>query len=63
MREIGMQHLDGNVAVVLEIPREVDNRHPPRAELPLDAVPRSDGRSDGLKLLRHVRAPSSIGAR
>ena len=36
--EIRMQHLDGDVAIVLEIVREVDRRHAARAELALDAV-------------------------
>ena len=33
-----MKDLDGDLAVVLEIPREIHRRHTARAEFPLDAV-------------------------
>ena len=36
--EVGMQHLDRDVAIVLEVVREVDGRHAAGAELALDAV-------------------------
>ena len=36
--ELGMKDLDRDLAVVLEIVRQVDRRHPARAELALDAV-------------------------
>ena len=36
--ELGMEDLDGDVAVVLEVAREVDRRHAAAAELALDAV-------------------------
>ena len=32
------QHLEGNRAVVLEIPGEIHHRHPPATEFPLDGV-------------------------
>ena len=43
--ELGLQDLDGDLAVVLDIPREVDERHTPLAEGPLDlvAVPERGG--------------------
>ena len=41
--ELGLQHLDGDFAVVLEVLGEVDGGHAPRAELPLDAVPVGEG--------------------
>ena len=37
-RELGVQHLDGDLAVVLEVLREIDRRHAARAELALDRV-------------------------
>ena len=46
--EIGMQRLDGDVAIVLEIVREIDGGHAARAELTLDAV-------DGGKCRREAR--------
>ena len=33
-----MQHLDGDVAIVLEIMSEIHRRHAARAELTLDAI-------------------------
>ena len=37
-REVGAQHLDRHLAVVLEVFGEIDHRHPALAELALDAV-------------------------
>ena len=36
--ELGLQDLDGDLAVVLEILREIDGGHAARAELALDAI-------------------------
>ena len=36
--ELGAQDLDGDVAIVLEVVREIDGGHAARAELALDAV-------------------------
>ena len=36
--QLGAQDLEGDVAVVLEVVREIDRRHAARAELALDAV-------------------------
>ena len=41
--EVGVQHLDGDVAIVLEVVREVDRRHPAGAEFALDAVAADQG--------------------
>ena len=41
--EVGVEHLDGDVAIVLEVVREVDCRHAARAELALDAVMAGQG--------------------
>ena len=50
--EIGMQHLDGHVAIVLEVVREVDRGHAAGAEFALDAVAVGEGgvqaRADGV---------------
>ena len=37
-REFGVEHLQGDTAVVLQIAGEVDRRHPPAAELAIDRV-------------------------
>ena len=36
--EVGMQHLDGDVAIVLEVVREVDRGHAASAEFALDGI-------------------------
>ena len=36
--ELGLQDLDGDLAVVLQVLREIDGGHPARAELALDAI-------------------------
>ena len=33
--QIGMQNLDGNVALVPQVVRAIDRRHPTRADLPV----------------------------
>ena len=42
-REIGVQHLDRHAADVLHVVREIHRRHPPAADLALDAVPIAEG--------------------
>ena len=42
--ELGAQHLDRDLAVVLEVVGEVDRGHAARAELALDAVAVGQGR-------------------
>lgn len=37
--QFGVQHFDGDAAVVIEIVREIDSRHPAGAELAFDAIP------------------------
>ena len=41
--ELGAQHLDRDLAIVLEVVREVHGGHAARAELALDAVPVGEG--------------------
>ena len=36
--ELGAEHLDGDLAPVLEVLGQVDDRHPSRAELALEVV-------------------------
>src|SRR5688572_13003186 len=43
-RELGAEHLDRDVAIVLDVVREVDRGHPARAKLALDAVPAIESR-------------------
>ena len=42
-REIGAQHLDGDLPVVLQVLREIDRPHPAASQLPLEAVPVAEG--------------------
>ena len=51
--EIGMQHLDGDVALVLEIVREVDGGHPAGTEFAVDAVAVPDCGGDALHVIAH----------
>jgi hypothetical protein len=37
--DLGVHYLERHVAVVAEIVREIDRRHPPASELTLDHVP------------------------
>jgi hypothetical protein len=44
--EIGVQDLDGDVAIVLDVVREIDRGHAARAEFALDAVAVGQRRGD-----------------
>jgi hypothetical protein len=49
--EFRLEHLDGDLSIVLEVLGEIDRGHPARAELALDAVAvgqRSGDARDGL---------------
>ncbi len=46
LRQIGLEHLDRDLAIVFEVAREVHGRHAARAELALDAIAVGEG---GLK--------------
>ncbi len=52
--ELGPQDLDGDVAIVLEVLREIDRGHAARAELPLDAVAVGQSRGDASGGLAHL---------
>ncbi len=53
--EIGVQHLDRDVAIVPEVVREVDRRHAAGAELALDAVAVCHGCPQSFENFRHWR--------
>ena len=60
--ELRPQHLDRDLAVVLEVLRQIHRRHAARAQLPLDAVAVGEGRwlqaAIGTSLIRLDRLPS-----
>ena len=41
--EVRVEDLDGDVAIVLEVVREIHGRHPARAELSLDPISGGEG--------------------
>ena len=51
--ELGMQHLDGDLAVVLEVLRQVDGGHAAPAELALDQVAVGQGGGEAGKGVGH----------
>jgi hypothetical protein len=55
--QLGAEHLEGDVAVVLEVVGEGDRGHPARAELPLDRVAVRHRRLQGFQPLGHPTAP------
>ena len=57
--ELGVQDLDGDLAVVLEVLGEVDGGHAALAELTLDAVAIGEGDGEALRG-RHVCSAESV---
>ena len=53
--EFGPQHLDGDLAVVLQVLGEVDRGHAARANLPLDGVAVGEGGGEAGELVGHGR--------
>ena len=53
--EFGPQHLEGHLAVVLEVAGKIDRRHPARANLPLDGVAVGEGGGEAGELVGHGR--------
>src|SRR6185503_11091529 len=49
-RDLGLQHLERDLAVVLELAREVDGTHPAGADLALNHVAIGEHREEGLFL-------------
>ena len=52
---LGAEHLEGDAALVAEVPGEVDRGHPAAAELALDRVAIRQGRLQAGEHVRHVR--------
>ena len=61
-RQLGAQHLDGDVAIVLEVVRQVDRRHTARAELALDAIPIGEACGQAEEVVVHLWGRSSARA-
>lgn len=63
--ELRLQNLDGDPAVVLEVSGQVDDGHPPAAELALEAVAVAEGPFETAQQIGHtvaaaVTAPASL---
>ena len=62
--EFRPQHLDRDLALVLEILGEVDRGHTARTDFPLDGVPVGEGGGETVEKVRHcVLAPLATGLR
>src|SRR5712692_7302031 len=59
--EFGMEDLQGDRAVVLEISCEVDRRHPPAAELALERVAAAEGGLQMSEEISQVMARGGVG--
>ena len=59
-RQLGLEHLDGDLPAVLQVLGEEHDRHPAVAELPLDAVPIAERRPE---LLEEVHGCPFTGER
>ena len=53
--QLGAQHFDRDLAMVLDIEGKIDGRHPPRAKLPLDAVAAGQRLRHALESVGHAR--------
>jgi hypothetical protein len=60
--ELGMQHLDGDLALVLEVLGEVDGGHPALAELALEPVAVGEAGAQAFGDGRRHRVASRPGA-
>jgi len=61
--EFGAENLQRNAAVVLEIPGEVDGRHPALPELPLDAIAVREATPKGCEDIHRPTAHLRMGQR
>jgi hypothetical protein len=59
--QLGLQDLDGDVAVMLEVFGQIDRGHPTLPELPLDAVAVGKRRREGVEP-QHAHGRSQSGA-
>src|SRR6185437_5948348 len=62
-RELGVQHLDRDLAMVLEIFREIHRCHTARAKLALDAVTVGERSAQTFVDLRHFGRAPFVGLR
>ena len=51
--QLGPEDLDGDLAMVLQVFREIDRGHPPRPDLAFDPVPIRQGDSEAIDSFRH----------
>ena len=58
--ELGLQHLDGDLAMVLQVLGEIDRRHPAAAQLSLDQVTVGECRLERREHVRHAAARSWV---
>ena len=61
--QLGPQHLEGDLAVVAHVVRQVHRGHAALAQLPLDAVAVGEGGGEALGGGRHGSAPSLCAIR
>ena len=59
--ELGLEHFDRNLAIVLEILGEIDRGHAARAELALDAVAARERNAQATLVGTHHRAAAVVG--
>jgi hypothetical protein len=55
--KVGMQHLDGDGTIMLEVVRELDRRHPARAKFALDAIPVGETGTQSRDGIGHLLRP------
>ena len=53
-RDVGIQHLDGHLALVAAVPRQIHVRHAATAQLPLDDVAVAEGLLDVVEEIGHA---------
>jgi len=53
-REVGVEHLDGDLAIMANVVRQVHGRHAALAQLPLDAVAVLEGGGEGGDAVGHT---------
>ena len=62
-REVGAQDLDGDLALVAEVAREIDGGHAALAELALDAVAVGEDRAEALNGVGQAELSARDGRR
>ena len=59
-REFGLEHLDGDLALVLEVVREVHGRHTAGTEFAVDAVAVGQGGGGAGQGVAHLANPFTV---